>query len=246
MKLTSIISLSLLFIFLLCSCKESKPVFNIPEGHVGMFGYGSLMSKKLIEDGLLGKKYDGPFVSAHLNGFQRSWSFSWPTHLPSVQLDSSYYKEFILVDGDTVYPQKLNYLNIKENAESTINGVLYIVPVGDLAAYDRWELGYERFEVTQLILDYTIEGGSVFAYKALPNFDAQPTSDYNQNIVELNYTKIIEDAFDYWGAEFEQEYRNSTVPFDTFILRDIKKVIWVDPPMDKINELKAMFDYGIH
>lgn len=35
--------------FFLGSCQDKTPIFTIPEGHVGMFGYGSLMSKNLIE-----------------------------------------------------------------------------------------------------------------------------------------------------------------------------------------------------
>ena len=64
------------------SCGE-KEAFNIPEGYVGMFGYGSLMSKNFIETGLLDAKYEGPFLPAHLRGYKRSWTFAWPADIPT-------------------------------------------------------------------------------------------------------------------------------------------------------------------
>ncbi len=243
-----ICSLALLAILLLLSesCQEKKKTFIIPEGHVGMFGYGSLMSKKFIDSVLLGKKYDGPFVSAHLNGFKRSWTFAWPSTIPFPNADGNYYKDYILVDGDTVFPRNLLYLNIKADAASTINGVLYIVPKADLPTYDGWELGYERIEVTQLVNDYVIEGGPVFAYKALPGFVMEPDSDYQRNIIEHSYANIIRDAFAYWGKEFEAEYIKSTEAIDSMIILDNQKKLWVNPPLQETEKLKALFKYTSH
>ena len=241
MKKFYCITLSALLIFLLLSCNQKKKNFTIPEGYVGMFGYGSLMSKKFIETSLIQKNYKGPFLSTHLIGYKRSWTFAWPSNLPSLEPDGNYYKEFMLVNTDSVFPEKILYLNIKQEPNSFVNGVLYIVPKADLTTYDDWELGYERFEVTDLIKDYTIEGGPVYAYRALPDFISNPTRDIKQNIIELSYSKIIQDAFAYWGKDFEKEYKKSTETFDTSIIVDSKKSIWINPPLDKIKELKLVF-----
>jgi hypothetical protein len=122
--------------------------------------------------------------------------------------------------------------------------LLYIVPETDLPTYDSWELGYERFEVTNLVNDYIIEGGPVFAYKALPDFVIEPNNDYKRNIIELSYYKIIQDAFNYWGKYFEAEYKKSTVPVDTTIIRENQKSLWINPPLDKMKELKSSFNYN--
>jgi predicted methyltransferase len=119
--------------------------------------------------------------------------------------------------------------------------VLYIVPKTDLTTYDSWELGYERIEVTDLINDYNIEGGAVFAYRALPDFVIEPEKDFKKNIIELNYSMIIHDAFDFWGKEFEAEYKKSTESIDTSIIKESQKMQWLNPPMDKIKELKSIF-----
>jgi hypothetical protein len=229
--------------FLLGSCKEKVETFTIPEGHVGMFGYGSLMSKNFIETGLLDKNYDGPFMAAHLKGYKRSWTFAWPTDIPLYNVDSTFTRDFILVKGDTVYPKYMHYLNIRKDPNSIINGVLYIVPKADLPNYDVWELGYERFEVTDLIQGYVIEGGPVFAYKALPDFELEPNGNYKQNLIELSYFKIIEEAFRYWGKEFQAEYEKTTEPFDPAILHETQKILLTDPAMEKVKELKAGFKY---
>lgn len=199
-----------------------------------MFGYGSLMSKTLIETGLLDKAYDGPFLPAHLKGYKRSWTFAWPTDLPLNNVDSTFTKDYILIERDTVYPKYLHYLNIREDPNTVINGVLYIVPEADLPNYDAWELGYERFEVTDLIQGYTIEGGPVFAYQAHSDFELEPNNDYTHNSIELSYWKIIEDAFDYWGKDFEAEYKRTTEPLDPSILHDTQKILLTNPPMDKL------------
>ncbi|MCL6257705.1 gamma-glutamylcyclotransferase [Aquiflexum sp. TKW24L] len=229
--------------FLLGSCQEKTPIFKIPEGHVGMFGYGSLMSKNLIETGLSDKAYDGPFLPAHLKGYKRSWTFAWPTDLPLYNVDSTFTKDYILIEGDTVYPKYLHYLNIREDPNTVINGVLYIVPEADLPNYDAWELGYTRFEVTDLIQGYAIEGGPVFAYKALPDFELEPNNDYTQNIIERSYVKILEDAFGYWGKDFEAEYHKTTEPFDPAILHETHKIFLINPAMEKVQELKSGFKY---
>lgn len=62
MKQITRLMLSSALLLLMGSCQEKVKTFKIPEGHVGMFGYGSLMSKNLIETGLLDKAYDGPFL----------------------------------------------------------------------------------------------------------------------------------------------------------------------------------------
>lgn len=231
------------FLTILGGCKEPKKDFIIPDGHVGMFGYGSLMSKKLIETGLLDKVYDGPYLPAHLKGYKRSWTFAWPTDIPLYNVDSTYSKDYILLEGDTIFPKYLNFLNIQEDANTVINGVLYIVPAEDLPAYDIWEMGYERFEVTDLIQGYNIAGGPIFAYKALPEFTMEPTIDISQHVVELAYWKILEDAFAFWGKDFQAEYEKTTVPFDPAILQDTQKIILTDPSMEKVKELKSGFTY---
>tara|TARA_R110001592_G_C12982218_1_gene734300 strand:- start:205 stop:936 length:732 start_codon:yes stop_codon:yes gene_type:complete len=243
MKLTQHLILSTLGLLLLFGCQNSKETFTIPDGHVGMFGFGSLTSKKFIETGLLNSSYDGPFLSAHLEGYKRSWTFAWPTEIPTPYYDGNYYKDYLLIDGDTIYPKYLHYLNIREDESSIINGVLYIVPEDDLPTYDSWELGYERFDVSNKIIDFAIEGGPVFAYKALPEFEKEPTNNYRLNIIEQSYSNIIQEAFDYWGKEFEEEYKNSTEPIDSTIIRTNQKVLWVDPPLEKTEELRATFKY---
>lgn len=226
---------------MLSGCLEENKKFIIPEGHVGMFGYGSLMSKKFIETGLLHNGYDVPYLSAHLKGYKRSWSFAWPSSLPGFPVDNQYFRDYILVEGDTIYPQNLVYLNISESPETVLNGVLYIVLKADLPVYDEWELGYERFEVTDRIIDYEITGGPVYAYKALPEFIRKPDSNLSNNIIEKGYYDIIEDAFAYWGTDFEEEYLKNTEPFDTLIIQQNKKKVWVNPPLDKLEELRSVF-----
>ena len=244
MKNITLLIISIVISVLLSSCGGKKKVFHIPDGHVGMFGYGSLMSKNFIDSGLLEKNYDGPFLLAHLNNYERSWTFAWPSTIPFANADGNYYKDYVLIENDTIYPQNLVYLNIKEDSNASINGVLYIVPEADLPTYDDWELGYERIDVSDFIRDYHIKGGPVFAYKALPDFVMEADNDFSRNIIELSYIKIIEDAFDYWGKEFSTEFRISTESIDSTIIMNNQKIVWENPPLDKMQELRASFQYS--
>lgn len=196
------------------SCRE-KATFEIPEGYVGMFGYGSLMSKNFIETGLLGGKYEGPFLPAHLSGYKRSWTFAWPADIPSATPHGHYYKA----------------------------GVLYSVPESDLPVYDAWEPGYERFEVTDRVAGFEIKGGPVYPYRALPSFESEPTGDIARNVIERDYLQIVRDAFDDWGEAFEEEYRQSSEPPDAGIFREIQKIPWENPPLEKVEALMHQFEY---
>lgn len=118
MKQITWFMLSSSLLLLMGSCQEKVKIFKIPEGQVGMFGFGSLMSKNLIETGLLDKAYDGPFLPAHLKGYKRSWTFAWPTDLPTVNADGTYSKDYILVNSDTIYPKYLHFLNNREDPNS--------------------------------------------------------------------------------------------------------------------------------
>jgi hypothetical protein len=113
---------------------------------------------------------------------------------------------------------------------------IFKIPDGHVGMF-----GYERFEETDLIKDYNIDGGPVYAYRALPDFVAAPNSDIKQNIIERSYSNIIQDAFDYWGKGFEEEYKKSTEPFDTTIIKENQRSIWINPPLDKVKELKSIF-----
>jgi hypothetical protein len=236
--------IAFLLVLLLAFGCQQKPTFMIPEGRVGMFGYGSLMSKRFIESSLLEKNYDGPFLSAHVNGYRRAWTFAWPSTLPSLQPDGRYYRDYVLAGTDTIYPPYLHYLNIQEEAGSVINGVLYLVPESDLSTYDDWELGYERFEITDRITDYTITGGPVYAYRALPEFTREPTKDYRISVVERGYVTIIDDAFLFWGDAFKEEYIKSTIAPDPAVIQATTKVEWKNPPLEKIEALKASFKHA--
>ena len=66
-------------------------------------------------------------------------------------------------------------------------------------------------------------------------------STIDKMTTELSYSNIIQDAFHYWGKEFEAEFKSSTETFDTTIIKVNQKTLWINPPLEKINELKSVF-----
>ncbi|HMQ06462.1 MAG TPA: hypothetical protein PKC30_04125 [Saprospiraceae bacterium] len=46
---------------------------------------------------------------------------------------------------------------------------------------------HKPLTILQLRKGFSITGGSVFAYKALPEFDLEPNNGFRMNIIELSY-----------------------------------------------------------
>jgi hypothetical protein len=210
---------------LLSSCLENhkKPIINIENGKVGMIGYGSLISKQSMESTLL-RKYQDSVYLVHLEGFQREWNFVWSNYDTSYSEDDLKYDGFYIREKDTIPFEKIIFLNIMAQKESSMNCVLYFIAPEELIGFDKRELGYERIDVTNLIKEYNFQGGKVYAYKATPNYIYDSDSDYKNSIIEKSYINLVTEACDSIGSYYRQEYEASTKPFDPDLLAD--KIIW--------------------
>lgn len=110
--------LTYLVLILRTSCQSDKEIsIEIPDGKVGLIGYGSLTSKEEMAS-QLGKPYDGNVEVVHLEGYQRTWAATTPNEpdFPPVNnLLKCFHK------GDSIFPKKLSVLNIPENNSIAIN-----------------------------------------------------------------------------------------------------------------------------
>jgi hypothetical protein len=222
--------------------KDVMKTFRVPEKHVGMFAYGSLMSRELHAR-FSDTDYTGPFLPAHIWGYRRSWTFAWPCDIPFPDADGNCYREYIIEGVDRIYPKHLHFLNIREDPNSRLNGALFLVPEDALPVYDAYELGYERIDIGESLTDHLIEGGPVFAYRALPFFDKQPVPDPNRNIVDKSYLKRIRETLAYWGSTFEKAYQKSTLAVDPGIVREVHSEFWNDPPMEKFEKFRERYNH---
>lgn len=222
MKIKEFLYLGLIFQLLLsCNTSEKRTIVAKP-GEVGMIGYGSLISLQSMER-TLGRKYSDSIYLVHLEGFQREWNYV------SYNNDSLLPKEYLEYEGyykhktDTIPFKKTIFLNIMNEKESSINCVLYFISSQELKDFDKREIGYERIDVTNRIKEFNIQGGKVYAYKALPNYTFDENSDKQISIISKSYIDLVTEACDSIGRYYRKEYEETTIPPNPDL---IAPVIW--------------------
>lgn len=217
---TPLYKLTLLFLLLIgCSEQTTRPVLQIPEGKVGIFGYGSLMDRSSMEL-TLGGSFKDSIYQVHLDGYNRKWNFTRAFDDPAfleVTPEARLYDHFYIKNGDTLPLERILGLNIVEKPGSSMNGILYILSPEDLEKLDRREIGYERIEVQDSIREFLIEGGEVFAYKASSQNIYTPTSSITPVLV-AHYRDMVIRASEGLGNKFSSEFNNSTLPIEPNII----------------------------
>jgi hypothetical protein len=189
---------------------RQKKTLIIPDGKVGLIGYGSLMSKKSMET-TLGRIYTEDYMMVHLTGFERKWTFSRPND--GKFRPQSYYLNL----ADTIYPKYTIALNIERANDKYINACLFIIDESDLEAFDTREYGYERLNVTDKINELNVKG-TVYVYSALPEFNRIVTNDPEENTIAEQYIKIVEDGFKD-NQDFKDEFFKTTIPYNRAIVK---------------------------
>ncbi|WP_034257878.1 gamma-glutamylcyclotransferase family protein [Altibacter lentus] len=203
-----------------CSPSPEKSIINIPENKVGLIGYGSLTSKEAIEE-TVGHEYRDSVYHIHLMGFKRAWNFAGDTNDPALPKELLAYQPFFVRDGDTIPIHKAVFLNIMPEASQSINGVLYFVTPQDLERIDAMELGYERIDVSNRLREYTIENGTVYAYKAKPEYILNSSNDSVTAIIDKAYVDLVFQAYARMGEDARKEFDASTKPFDSKLVAPI-------------------------
>jgi len=204
---------------------QKKASITIPEGYVGMIGYGSLMSVQSMEQSL-GRKYLDSIYRVHLKGFVRAWTSYHLFDDPKVvNSNSPGFYGFILEDNDSIPFDGIAQLNVETKHGSLINCILYLISEEDQIKFDKREYGYERIDVTDKINEYNIIGNKVYIYQ-------QPLGYYNKTLMEKSkfvlvkeYVDMITEACDEIGEDFRQEFDRSTLPPSTQVIQS-NKIAW--------------------
>ena len=193
------------------SCNyKPKGKIVIPEGKVGLIGFGSLMSLNRAED-IIEHEYEDSIYLVHLEGYERSWNYVTSNFDNQVYTTEDLtYDRLYIHDNDTLPFENTIYLNITENKDVSMNCVLYLVTEQEIQNMDRFEFGYERIDVSDNVSDHSIEGGKVYAYQALPNYTYDPLNFNGKTVIEKSYVDLVIAACDSIGPHFRREYENST------------------------------------
>jgi len=205
-------------VVLLASCQPTpKPSIDIPEGMVGLIGYGSLTSKEQMAI-QLGKPYNGKVEIIHLEGYQRTWTATTPNKLEFPPVNSVLN---CFQDGDSIFPQKLSVLNIRENDGVDINCCLFTIDEKDLAPIDKTEKGYMRIEVADRIREFRVSRGKVWAYQAMEDFTEVPKPDSSHTYaLPKMYLEFLEAGFAELGEAYRKEFYETTLPIPESVVLD--------------------------
>ncbi|HUA58650.1 MAG TPA: gamma-glutamylcyclotransferase family protein [Verrucomicrobiae bacterium] len=184
-------------------------MLELANGEEAILGYGSLLCKGSMEK-TLGRPYDGPFRACRVAGWRRSWNVFLPNR-----------GEF--VDERGVAPAKIVYLNVRRDAASAVNGVLFVVPAGALAGFDQREWVYDRVDISRELecLEFR---GRAWMYVARPEYLVHG-GQFPDYAVRQSYIDIVEQGLTELGAGFRAEYEASTdaVPRE-WVIRDRRAV----------------------
>ena len=207
MRFTLLLCLAL---FLLASCqRQPQATIEIPDGKVGLVGYGSLTSKKQMAL-QLGKPYNGTVDIIHLKGYQRTWTATTPNERSFPPLNNLLR---CIYEGDSIYPNKLSVLNIREKNSVSINCCFFIMDEKDLDIIDQTEKGYQRIDVTNNIEEFKVTKGIVWAYQAMPEYTEAPVlEDPSMYTTPQIYHDFLEAGFSELGDAYREEFYKTTLP----------------------------------
>ena len=177
-------------------------------GEVGLFGYGSLLSKRSMER-TLQRAYTGPRHPCTLRGWRRTWDSFYP--------NERFY--FERLPGERRYPQSILYLNIQP-AGTDLNGVVYVISHDDLAGFDAREATYDRVKVEPI--DLHVTGGPVYVYVGKSEFVLRAPVTVDHAAVRASYLDIVEQGLTELGPAFRLGYEaSSDEPPAANIIRDL-------------------------
>jgi hypothetical protein len=186
------------------------PPARVPGGREPLdfiFGYGSL-ARDLLAD----------VEVTRLRGYRRVFG---------VAADNSEaiagYKRYRL-PGDSLYPDVyVAFLDIVEDLDTVINGVLAPVDPGALADLDRRERNYDRIDVTAAVDNPP--DGRVWAYAGSPDGRARLQAGISAGtaVVQRSYLDHVHDGFRRLGGA-EYEHFVTTTDLDSLPLADLERV----------------------
>lgn len=158
-----------------------------------IFGYGSLINPESAS-GTLGRQISVEEMKiVKLEGYIRTWRYiAW------VRLRDD--------KSPTAFPAV--FLDLQPAQGSKVNGVLLQLSDEELANMDRREKGYDRIDVTKLIIPEP--DATVYTYVG----SQERTRDVTGARVMAKYQHIVDEGLTLLGKEFKDQYYRSTLSHD--------------------------------
>jgi gamma-glutamylcyclotransferase (GGCT)/AIG2-like uncharacterized protein YtfP len=166
-----------------------------------VFAYGSLLNIRSFER-TLGRRYNAQRIVAIAAGWRRAWTAVMP--------NEGYFEQ---TSTGRLMPERIRYLNLRQCADSDLNGVLYQLDEQELKLLDARELGYDRIVVDWALPD-TSSRGQAYLYVASPEWVCEQSQPRSSAAVRKTYVDAVEEGVESLGAGFRAGYDASTEPLD--------------------------------
>lgn len=190
------------------SAEPTVTELRLEPGQHALFGYGSLLSIASLER-TLGRTYDGPWFLERITGWRRGWDVQMPRH-------SWRY----LKDGQVVVPDRVLYLNLREQVGSHVNGALFVVSSEELKRFDEREWIYRRQQINSDLQGVRVFGGAAWTYVALDEYVWRDPTQPPAAIIRQTYLDILNRAHAELGEAFAIEYVETTDPVPGHLVVD--------------------------
>jgi hypothetical protein len=204
---------------------KGKSMLEIPEGCVGIFTYGSLISLASMEEAL-GHKYNGPVHEVHLEGYERSWTCVRPFNDPqAIAAGARKIDAYFRRGTERVPISGAAELNVQPRKKGRLNGILYLISNEELLGLDKREHGYRRADVSEKIEEFRFRGGRVYVYEGVPGSPPVSAADKGTIILIKEFLDMVTGACDSRGKDFRTEFDKSTRP-PAFPVLSYKDIVW--------------------
>jgi gamma-glutamylcyclotransferase (GGCT)/AIG2-like uncharacterized protein YtfP len=163
-------------------------------GNSYVFGYGALTASRLRSPRVV-----------HVNGFKRTWNVAMDNRVTIPG-----YKYYVDPKNGARPGVFVTFLNLTEDGDCAVNGVVLRVDEQDLQSLDDRERNYVRLNVTDRVVEPI--DGSVWAYIASPAGRRR----YEQGVktgravVDEAYYQLVRDQFAALGADSLDEFVRTT------------------------------------
>jgi hypothetical protein len=190
--------------------EDTRYVIDLLPGQIAMFGYGSLLLQRSMEQ-TLGYAYSRVCVPCELIGWKRSFDIIMPNR--------SFYEPAVGTEKAAFIPNHIVYLNIRPSDQDIVNGLLYVLQPDQVIEFDEREWVYDRYDVTSVLRGVTLRGGNAYVYVGKPEWCINPMAETRDRAaLRSSYMRMIEEALKELGPEFRVKYEQSTDPLPTHLL----------------------------
>ena len=186
----------------------SSVTINLGAGETAAVGYGLLLSRDTI-DKTLGRKYEGPFASCHIDGWRRSWDVSMPNA-------AFYYEE----EGARVYPEQILYLNVRRDPGTLMNCTVFVLREDELAVMHSREWIYKGLVVTSDLRGVCLEGGDALMYVGKAEHRVRSATSPRDVALRRSYLRMLDRVLDAVDPAIRAEYRQTTDPVPEHLVID--------------------------